>query len=153
MFRIFIDGDACPVKQETFRVAKRYDLEVLLVVNRPMHLPREGRIRLQVVPEGFDAADDWIASHTGQGDIVITADIPLAARCLKAGAYVLGHSGREFTEDGIGEAQAKRTLLELHRQLGELTSGPPAMDQHSRSRFLSKLDELVNRLRKKQRDA
>jgi Uncharacterized protein conserved in bacteria len=106
-----------------------------------------------VVPGGFDVADDWIAEHAGCGDIVVTADIPLAARCLKVGAHVLGPKGREFTEDGIGEALATRTVMDLRRQLGEPTSGPAAMDDRSRSRFLSTLDELVNRIRKEQRDS
>jgi uncharacterized protein YaiI (UPF0178 family) len=153
MLAIYIDGDACPVKQETFRVAKRYDLEVLVVVNRPIALPTADKVQLVVVPGGFDAADDWIAEHAGCGDIVVTADIPLAARCLKAGAHVLGPKGREFTEDGIGEALATRTVMDLHRQLGEATGGPAAMDDRSRSRFLSTLDELVNRIRKEQRNS
>ena len=153
MLTIYIDGDACPVKQEAFRVAKRYDLEVVVAVNRPMQLPTADKVRLVVVPGGFDAADDWVAGHAGFGDIVITADIPLAGRCLKVGAHVLGPTGREFTEDGIGEALATRTVMDLHRQLGELTGGPAAMDDRSRSRFLSKLDELVNRIRKDQKDS
>jgi uncharacterized protein YaiI (UPF0178 family) len=153
MFTIYIDGDACPVKQETFRVAKRYDLEVFVVVNRPIKLPTADKVHLVVVPGGFDVADDWIAGHAGSGDIVVTADIPLAARCLKVGAHVLGPKGREFTEDGIGEALATRTVMDLHRQLGEVTFGPAAMDNRSRSRFLSTLDELVNRILKEQRDS
>jgi uncharacterized protein len=152
MLKIYIDGDACPVKPETFRVAKRYGLAVYVVVNRPMQLPTADKVQLVVVPGSFDAADDWIAGHAGPGDIVITADIPLAARCLKIGAYVLGSKGREFTEDGIGEALATRTVMDLRRQLGEVTGGPAAMDDRSRSRFLSKLDELVNRIQRQQRD-
>ena len=144
---IYVDGDGCPVKAETFRVAQRYSLGVTVVVNRAMRIPPEQGIELVVVPGGFDAADDWIAAHAGEGDIVITADIPLADRCLKAGARVLGTKGREFTLAGIGDALATRALMEMVRQMGEVTGGPAAMDNKSRSRYLSKLDEMVNAIR------
>ncbi|MFA6033156.1 MAG: YaiI/YqxD family protein [Myxococcota bacterium] len=144
---IYIDGDACPVKNETFRVAQRYSLMVYVVVNRAMRVPAGPMVRLVVVPGGFDAADDWIAGHAERGDLVITADIPLAARCIANGARVLGVKGREFTEAGIGDAIATRTLMDTLRQMGEVTGGPAAMDNKSRSRFLSKLDEMVNALR------
>jgi len=147
MLHIYIDGDGCPVKKEIFRVAKRYSLEVSVVVNKKMSVPIEPGIRLVVVQEGFDAADDWIASHAGQDDIVITADIPLAARCLKCGSRVLGTSGREFTEAGIGDALATRALMDMMRQMGNVTGGPAAMDNKTRSRFLSKLDEIINSVR------
>jgi uncharacterized protein len=148
MLHIYIDGDACPVKSETYRVAARYGLDVTAVVNRPIRVPEGARVALQVVGGGFDAADDWIASRAGEGDIVITADIPLAARCLALGAAVLGTSGREFTEDGIGDALAAREIADLRRQMGEITGGPAAMDAKSRSRFLARLDEIVNRVKR-----
>ena len=144
---IYIDGDACPVKKETFRVAQRYGLAVFVVVNRAQKVPADPQVRLVVVPGGFDAADDWIAAHAGPGDIVVTSDIPLAARCIARGARVLGAKGREFTAAGIGDAMATRTLMETLRQMGEVTGGPAAMDGKSRSRFLSKLDEMVNAVR------
>jgi uncharacterized protein YaiI (UPF0178 family) len=147
MHRIYIDGDACPVKQETYRVARRYSIPVTVVVNRPMRIPSDEGISLVVVPGGFDEADNWIATHAGPGDIVVTADIPLAARCLARGARVLGTKGREFTEAGIGDALATRTLMDTLRQMGEVTGGPSAMDPRGRSCFLSKLDELVNAIR------
>ena len=144
---IYIDGDACPVKKETFRVAERYGLAVFVVVNRAMKVPADPRVRLIVVPGGFDAADDWIDAHAGPGDLVVTSDIPLAARCIARGARVLGATGREFTEAGIGDAMATRTLMDTLRQMGEVTGGPAAMDDRGRSRFLSKLDEMVNAVR------
>src|SRR5919199_470608 len=99
---IYVDGDACPVKEETYRVARRYGIKVFVVSNTPLRVPHEDLIELVVVQGGFDAADDWIAEHAGAGDIAITADIPLADRCLKAGARVLGPKGHIFTEDSIG---------------------------------------------------
>lgn len=144
MHEIYIDGDACPVKDETYRVAQRYSLAVTVVVNRPMRIPRDPLIKLIVVPGGFDAADDFIATHAGEGDIVVTADVPLAARCVARGARVLGAKGHEFTEAGIGDALATRDLMDSLRQMGEITGGPAPMNDKGRSRFLSKLDELVN---------
>ncbi|MEN8164036.1 MAG: YaiI/YqxD family protein, partial [Acidobacteriota bacterium] len=108
MLHIFVDADACPVKSEVYRVAGRYGLEVTLVANSWMRTPDEGWISLEVVGEGFDAADDWIVEHVQSGDIVITADIPLASRCLKEGARVLGSTGKPFTQDNIGQAVATR---------------------------------------------
>jgi uncharacterized protein YaiI (UPF0178 family) len=143
MTTIYIDADACPVKDETYRVADRYSLPVIVVANSFMCTP-EGKVTLKVVDNGFDAVDDWIAARAGKGDIVVTADIPLAARCIDGGARVLGTSGREFTEAGIGDALAMRALNDHLRQMGEMTGGPPPMDRKSRSRFLSKLDEIVN---------
>ena len=111
MLRIFVDADACPVKRETVRVADRYDLEVILVSNSSMRVPNGKRVRLVVVDDGPDAADDWIVENAGADDIVISADIPLASRCLQTGARVLGPTGRVFTEDNIGDALATRDLL------------------------------------------
>ena len=141
---IYIDADACPVKEETYRVAERYSIQVCVVANSWMRTPDSPLVTLEVVPGGFDAADDWIVDHAGPGDIVITADIPLAARCIQSGARVLGTRGEEFTEAGIGDALAMRALKDHLRQMGEITGGPAPMDKRNRSRFLSKLDEIVN---------
>jgi hypothetical protein len=150
LLRIFVDADACPVKDEVYRVAKRYGLAVTLVANSWMRVPKDESILLEVVPGGFDAADDWIAEHAGQDDIVITADIPLAARCLAKGARVLGSTGRPFTEDNIGSALATRDLLSGLRDLGEIGGGPPPFCKKDRSQFLQVLDRMIQALRKKQ---
>ena len=113
------------MKHETYRVAKRYDLRVTLVAARWMSIPNEPHLSLEVVDQGFDAADDWIASHAGCDDIVITSDIPLAARCLERGACVLGPTGRPFTESNIGDAVATRNLLSELRSAGVASGGPP----------------------------
>jgi len=148
---IFIDADACPVKDEVYRVAQRYNLKVTLVANSWMRVPQNKFIRLEVVSEGFDAADDWIAEQAGQDDIVITADIPLAGRCLKNGARVLGPSGKPFTEDNIGNALATRELLSELRDMGEIGGGPPPFSKQDRSLFLQQLDQIINAVLKKQR--
>ncbi len=144
---IYIDADACPVKEETYKVADRYSVKVCVVANSWMRIPHNERVTLRVVSGDFDAADDWIAEHAGRGDIVITGDIPLAARCIGSGARVLGTRGSEFTEAGIGDALAMRALKDHLRQSGEITGGPAPMDKKSRSRFLSKLDEIINAIR------
>ena len=144
---IYIDADACPVKDETYKVAGRYSVPVCVVANSWMRIPESEQVSLEVVSGGFDAADDWIADRAGSGDIVITGDIPLAARCIDSGARVLGTRGEEFTEAGIGDALAMRALKDHLRQTGEITGGPPPMDKKFRSRFLSKLDEMINALR------
>jgi uncharacterized protein YaiI (UPF0178 family) len=143
---IYIDADACPVKEETYRVADRYRVDVCVVANSWMRTPHNERVVLQVVPGDFDAADDWIVDRAGPGDIVVTGDIPLAARCIRSGARVLGTRGEEFTEAGIGDALAMRALNDHLRQIGEATGGPPPMDKKSRSRFLSRLDEIINEI-------
>src|SRR4051794_10941551 len=112
---IYVDGDACPVKEEVYRVARRHGVKVLVVANAPLQVPTEDLIGLMVVRGGFDAADDWIAEHVGPGDVVVTADIPLADRCLKRRVRVLGPKGDAFTEDSIGEALASRALLDMLR--------------------------------------
>ena len=144
--KIYIDADACPVKDETYKVAARYSIPVCVVANSWMRTPEKGQVTLQVVEGDFDAADDWIVEHTGPGDIIITSDILLASRCLQAGARVLGTRGKEFTEAGIGEAVAMRALMDQLRQMGEITGGPPPMDRKNRSLFLSSLDRMVNSL-------
>jgi uncharacterized protein YaiI (UPF0178 family) len=150
LLHIFIDADACPVKDEVYRVAKRYGLRITLVANSLMRIPKDALIHLEVVPGGFDAADDWIAEHSGLDDIVISADIPLAARCLKNGAFVLGSTGRPFTEDTIGSALATRELLTGLRDLGEIGGGPPPFSKRDRSQFLQELDKMIQAIRRKQ---
>jgi len=146
---IFIDADACPVKLEVYRMAHRYKLGVTLVAGAPMRIPDSDEITLRVLEQGIDAADDWIVEHLEANDIVITADIPLAARCIARGAYVLGHTGKPFSDDNIGPALATRNLLSELRQLGEVTGGPRPFNQRDRSRFLQALDKAVNEIRGK----
>ena len=148
---ISVDGDACPVKEEVYRVARRHGVKVLVVANAPMRVPKEDLVELVVVRGGFDEADDWIAEHVGPGEVVVTADIPLADRCLRRGARVLGPKGNVFTEDAIGEALATRALLEMLRQSGQFTGGPAAFAKADRSRFLSKLDEALHAIRREKR--
>ena len=144
MLHIFIDGDGCPVKDEIYRVADRYQLPVTVVANKPMSIPQNTRTKMVVVRTGhLDAADDWIAENVQRLDIVITADIPLADRCLRAGARVLGTTGAEFTEDNVGDFLATRELMQTLRQTGEARGGPPPMDKKDKSRFLGKLDQII----------
>ena len=145
---LYVDGDACPVKEEVYRVARRHGSKVFVVANATMRVPTEELIELVVVRGGFDAADNWIADHVGPGDVVITADIPLAGRCLERGARVLGHKGDVFTENAIGEALATRALLDMLRQSGEFTGGPAPFTKADRSRFLAKLDEILHAARR-----
>lgn len=149
MLEIFIDADACPVKDEVYRVARRHGLRVRVVANSWMHVPLDEAIALTVVDSGMDAADDWIAAQTTAGDIVITADIPLAARCLEAGAEVIGPTGRPFTEDNIAEALATRELLAELRQTGAVTGGPAPFTPKDRSRFLQELDRVIHKIRRR----
>jgi uncharacterized protein YaiI (UPF0178 family) len=146
--RIYVDADACPVKQEVYRVAQRYGLGVTLVAGSWMRIPGGSDIVLEVVDQGFDAADDWIVSHVVPDDIVITADIPLAARCLAADAYVLGPTGRPFTESNIGDALATRNLLSEMRSAGIESGGPPPFDPRDRSCFLQALDRAIHARRR-----
>lgn len=149
MLHVFIDGDGCAVKEETYRVADRYQLHVTVVANKAMNVPSNSRTNMIVVRSGhLDAADDWIAENVQAKDIVITADIPLADRCIKKGARVLGPKGEEFTEDGIADAMATRELMQTLRQFGENRGGPPPMDKKDRSRFLGKLDQIIQALKK-----
>ena len=143
MIEIFVDGDGCPVKDEVYVVAARYGAPVALVANSRLSVPRGFGVEMVVVDQGPDAADDWIVENVRPGDVVVTADIPLAARCLDAGARVLGTNGRIFSEDSIGNRLAMRDLKTHLRDAGVMTGGPPAMSTKDRSRFLSKLDELV----------
>jgi uncharacterized protein len=150
LLHIFVDADACPVKPEVYRVASRYCLDVTLVANSWMRVPNERWIALEVVEEGFDAADDWIVEHLQPHDIVVTADIPLASRCLKGGAHVVSPTGKSFTENNIGEALATRDLLSELRGAGEIMGGPPPLKKLDRSRFLQKLDEVIQSIRRNQ---
>ena len=145
---IYIDADACPVKAEIYRVAERYQLKVFVVSNSYMNVPRDPRIELVVVADSFDAADNWIAERAGPGDIVVTADIPLADRSLKAGAMAIGNTGVPFTPSSIGMAMASRELLSNLRAMGEVTGGPKPMSPRDRSRFLSALDEAIQKIRR-----
>ncbi len=146
---IFVDADGCPVKQEVYGVARRYGLKVTLVSNSRMQIPQEARLELVVVEGQFDAADDWIVEHVGEKDIVISGDIPLASRCLKKGALVLGPTGYEFTEDNIGEALVSREISAHLRQFGTMTGGPAPFDKRARSRFLNRLDAIIQAARRK----
>ena len=148
MLHIFVDADACPVKQEVYRVASRYRLDVTLVANSWMRVPNERWIALEVVEDGFDATDDWIVEHVQTHDIVVTADILLASRCLKEGARVIGTTGKPFTENNIGEAVATRNLLSELRSTGEITGGPPPLKKRDRSRFLQQLDDVIQSIRR-----
>jgi uncharacterized protein YaiI (UPF0178 family) len=149
LLHIFVDADACPVKPEVYRVASRYSLDVTLVANSWMRVPNEQWITLEVVKDGFDAADDWIVAHVQPHDIVVTADIPLASRCLKEGARVIGTTGKPFTENNIGHVVATRDLLLALRGAGEITGGPPPLKKRDRSRFLQQLDEVIQTIRRK----
>lgn len=142
---IFVDGDACPVKEEVYRVATRHAMPVLVVANTAMRVPTGVEM---VVRPGFGSADDWIAGEIGARDICITADIPLAARCLARGSRVLDPRGHVFTANNIAEALALREMLEERRRMGESTGGPAGMTAKDRSRFLSKLDEAVVAIRR-----
>ena len=146
--RIFIDADACPVKDEIYKVARRYRLKVFVVSNSFIMVPREPLIEQVVVDAGADVADDWIAEKAAKSDIIVTADIPLAERGLKAGAIVLGPKGAPFTVDSIGSALASRAIGEHLRSIGEVTRGPTPFGQADRSRFLSALDEAVHRAKR-----
>lgn len=148
MLHIYIDGDGCPVKEEVYRVAERFQLPVTVVANKPMKVPSPG-VKMVVVRSGhLDAADDWIAENAVTNDIIITADIPLAHRCLQKGARVLGPKGEEFTKDSICDAMATRELMQTLRQFGDVRGGPAPMDKKDRSRFLGKLDQIIQAIRR-----
>jgi uncharacterized protein YaiI (UPF0178 family) len=147
----YIDADACPVKDETYRVAARYGAPVKVVANTFIQVPTDTLIQRIVVDAGPDIADDWIAERAGPGDVVITADIPLAGRCLKAGAQVIGPRGDFFTDDSIGSALAGRAIAEHLRSIGQITGGPKAFEAKDRSRFLQALDQAAQRAKRVQR--
>jgi uncharacterized protein len=145
---IYVDADGCPVKEEIYKVAERLKVEVVLVANKALNIPLNPLFRMEVCGTGFDAADDWIAEHAGPKDVVITADILLANRCVQNKARVLGHKGIEFTEDNIGSAVANRELMQNLRHMGEMRGGPAPMDKKARSQFLGKLDQILQALKR-----
>ncbi|MDH4101385.1 MAG: YaiI/YqxD family protein [Nitrospirota bacterium] len=145
---IIIDADGCPVKDETYRVAQRYGLKVTVVANSLMRVPQEEWLELVLVDGGFNAADDWIAEHVVKNDIVVTADIPLAARCMEKGGRALNPRGEPFTEDSIGDALASRELMSQLRDMGAVSGGPAPFDKRDRSRFLHSLDGLIQAIRR-----
>lgn len=148
MTEIYVDGDACPVKEEVLRVAARHELITHLVSNRWLRVAESALVRRVVVTDGFDAADNWIAEHADKGDIVVTADIPLASRCLKSGAAVLGPSGKPFSEANIGMALAMRELKSQLRDLGEIRDQHASFSKQDRSNFLQALERVVQTLRR-----
>jgi uncharacterized protein len=147
MFKILVDADASPVKQEVFRVARRYGIKVVLVANSSFIVPPEDWLELVVVTNQVDAADDWIVDHTAKDYIVITGDIPLASRSIKKGARVLTPKGIVITEISIGNMLATRDLMTHLRDIGINTGGPAAFDKKDRSRFLQNLDKLIQDIR------
>jgi uncharacterized protein len=145
---ILVDADACPVKQEIYKVAERHGIGTLLVANSAMAFPRAGAVELVVVGKGFDEADDWIAERAGPANVVVTADIPLASRCVAKGAQVISPTGKIFTESSIGNVLATRNLMQDLREAGTITSGPKPFSAKDRSAFLSALDVAINRLKR-----
>jgi uncharacterized protein YaiI (UPF0178 family) len=145
---VYVDADACPVKDETYKVAERHGLRVFVVANAFIAVPRASFIERVAVPAGPDEADNWIAERATRGDIVVTADIPLAARCVRTGASVLAPNGRVFDDASIGMALATRNLMEDLRSAGEQTRGPRPFAARDRSAFLSALETAVQRLKR-----
>jgi uncharacterized protein YaiI (UPF0178 family) len=145
---ILVDADACPVKNEVYKVAQRHRLKVFVVSNSFINVPRDPMIERVIVPSGMDVADDWIAARAAPGRVVITADIPLASRAVKAGAAAIAPNGRVFTEDSIGLTLATRNLMDDLRSAGAVTGGPPPFSPRDRSAFLSALDQAIVRLKR-----
>ncbi|WP_454917463.1 YaiI/YqxD family protein [Xanthobacter sediminis] len=145
---LYIDADACPVKDEVYKVAWRHGLKVYVVANMPLAVPSHPLVERVVVPAGPDAADDFIAERVSRGDVVVTTDVPLAARCVKAGADVIAPSGKPFTTSSIGMALATRNLMDDLRSAGAVTGGPKPFSARDRSAFLSALDLAVVRLKR-----
>jgi uncharacterized protein len=153
LIAIYIDADACPVKQEIYRVAERrllksVALKVFVVSNNPIAVPRDEFVERVVVGSGMDEADNWIAERAGRGDVVITADVPLASRCVKSGATVIAPNGKLFTADSIGMTLATRNLMDSLRSAGEITGGPKPFSPRDRSSFLAALDQAIVRLKR-----
>lgn len=145
---VYVDADGCAVKNEVFKVAERLGVEAILVANQNLNIPLNPLFKMVVVEGSFDAADNWIAEHVTDRDVVVTSDILLAERCVKKNARVLGPKGEEFTEDNIGMAVANRELMSNLRQMGERGGGPRPMDKVARSKFLSKLDQILHSLKR-----
>ena len=151
LIKIYVDADACPVKNEVVRVAKRYGLKVYLVSNSAMQIPQDELVKVVVVKDHFDAADDWIAEHIHAKDIAVSHDVLLASRCLKKGARVIDPKGRVFAEESIGEALANRDLMAYLRDMGSMAGGPAPYEKRDRSRFLQRLDDLIQAALKEKR--
>jgi uncharacterized protein YaiI (UPF0178 family) len=145
---IYIDADACPVKQETYRVAERHGVRVVVVSNSPIAVPRDDFIERVVVSAGMDKADDYIAERSRKGVIVITADVPLASRAVKAGAVAVAPNGKPFSESSIGMTLATRNLMDELRSQGAITGGPKPFSPKDRSAFLGSLDREIVRLKR-----
>ncbi|MBR2536761.1 MAG: YaiI/YqxD family protein [Hyphomicrobium sp.] len=145
---IYIDADACPVKDEALKVAERHGIAITYVSNAWMRLPESALVQRMVVAEGPDAADDWIAERIGAGDICVTQDIPLASRCLKAGARAIGNTGKPFTDASIGMALAMRELSQHLRETGESRGFNAAFTRQDRSRFLEALENAVQSIKR-----
>jgi hypothetical protein len=147
--QIFIDADACPVKDEIYKVAGRYGLKTWVVSNSFIQIPQSPLVARMIVDAGPDVADDWIAENIGPGDVAITNDIPLAERVLKAGGHAIAPNGKPFTENSIGSAIAQRALMEQLRSTGDILGGPKPFDRNDRSRFLQALDEVIQKERRR----
>jgi hypothetical protein len=152
LITIYVDADASPVKNEAVRVAKRYGLKVYLVSNSRVKVLEDELVEIVIVNDHLDAADDWIVEHITETDVAVTADIPLASRCLKKGARVLDPKGRVFTEDSIGEVLANRDIMTFLRDLGNMNGGSPPYSKKDRSRFLQRLDDLIHAILKGKND-
>jgi uncharacterized protein YaiI (UPF0178 family) len=151
--QIYIDADACPVKDEIYRVAERYGLKTWVVSNAFMMIPRSPMVERVIVDAGPDVADDWIAEHVAAGDVVVTNDIPLAERVLKARGHAIAPNGKPFTDNSIGAAIAQRALMEQLRSTGDIHGGPKPFDRKDRSRFLQALDEVIQKERRRRGSA
>jgi uncharacterized protein len=151
--RIYVDADACPVKDEIYRVAARHAVPVSVVAGQLIRVPQDPMIERVAAGSAMDAADDWIAERAGKGDIVVTSDIPLASRCVKAGAEVIAPNGKPFTEQSIGMTLAVRNLMTDLRSSGEVTGGPKSFAPRDRSAFLSALDQTVRRIQRQRATA
>ncbi|MFK8139338.1 MAG: YaiI/YqxD family protein [Bdellovibrionales bacterium] len=149
MLDIFIDADACSVKDETYKVAARFKLKTFVVANQYLNVPLSPNIRMEVVSGGFDAADDWIVEKIQEGDVLITSDLLLADRAIKKGARVIGQKGSELDENNIGNALASREISQHLRDLGQSGTGPSSMTKKDRSQFLSKLDQVLHSIKRK----
>ena len=148
MLDIYVDADACPVKDEIYKVADRYFLKVFVIANQWMQIPLHAKIEMIVVEGGFDSADDWIVENIQAHDILVTSDLLLADRCLKKKVRVLGPKGKELDEENIGHVLGSRELMSHLRDLGSKGTGPAPMTKGDRSQFLSKLDQIIQSLKK-----
>ena len=148
MLDIYVDADACPVKEEIYKVARRHGLQVFVVAAGTMRVPLEEKIRAVAAGGRFDAADDWIATHAGEDDLVVTTDLPLADRCLKADALVMTPKGVQHDRASISSALATREILDTLRQMGEMTGGPPPTTSRDKSYFQAQFHQLIERVKR-----